>query len=173
MTGLIPFLPMLCLSAMCMRASPSLPLRSRGAARGRKGLPRPPRQRSAALAESEPTTAAISSGSQAVTPRVLPDLRTAAREEKRDDVRKPRRNVAANRSTEGHPRKKAPAKPAPGSCRWTSHRGRSGHVLQRSRRGGYGAQSPYERIQNKTSSWPTLEGAAVTEGVLGSSDLIT
>ena len=65
-----------------------------------------------ALAQSEPTTAAISSGSEAVTPRVLPDLRAAAREEERDDVRKPRRNDAANRSTEGQSRKKAPAKPA-------------------------------------------------------------
>ena len=64
-----------------------------------------------ALAESEPTTAAISSGPEAVSPRVLPDLRAAAREEKRDDVRKPRRNGAANRSTEGQSRKKAPAKP--------------------------------------------------------------
>ena len=62
-------------------------------------------------AESEPTTAAISSGSEAVAPRVLPDLRAATREEERDDVRKPRRNDAANRSTEGQSRKKAPAKP--------------------------------------------------------------
>ena len=37
-----------------------------------------------ALAQSEPTTAAISSGSEAVTPRVLPDLRAAAREEERE-----------------------------------------------------------------------------------------
>ena len=65
-----------------------------------------------ALAQSEPTTAAISSGSEAVTPRVLPDLRAAAHGEERDDVRKPRRNDAANRSTEDQPRKKAPAKPA-------------------------------------------------------------
>ena len=65
-----------------------------------------------APAESEPTTAAISSGSEAVAPRVLPDLRAATRQEERDDVRKPRRNDAANRSTEGQPRKKAPAKPA-------------------------------------------------------------
>src|SRR5215204_3461939 len=43
----------------------------------------------------------------------------------------------------------------------------------RSRRGGYGAQPPYERIENEALSWPTLEGTAVTEGVLGSSDLIT
>src|SRR5215208_1621814 len=64
-----------------------------------------------ALAQSEPTTAVISSGSEAVSPRVLPDLRAAAREEKREDVRKPRRNGAANRSTEGQSRKKAPAKP--------------------------------------------------------------
>src|SRR4051794_22525421 len=63
-------------------------------------------------AESEPTTAAISSGSEAVTPRVLPDLRAAAYEEERDDVRKPRRKGASNRSTEDQPRKKAPAKPA-------------------------------------------------------------
>ena len=56
-----------------------------------------------APAESEPTTAAISSESEAVTPRVLPDLRTAAREAKREDVRQPRRNGAANRSTEGQP----------------------------------------------------------------------
>jgi len=64
-----------------------------------------------APAESEPTTAAISSESEVVTPRVLPDLRTAAREEKREDVRQPRRNGAANRSTEGQPRKKVSAKP--------------------------------------------------------------
>ena len=64
-----------------------------------------------ALAQSESTTAAISSGPEAVSPRVLPDLRAAAREEKRDEVRKPRRNGAANRSTEGQSRKKAPAKP--------------------------------------------------------------
>ena len=63
-----------------------------------------------APAESEPTTAAISSD-QVVTPRVLPDLRTAAREAEREDVRQPRRNGAANRSTEGQPRKKASAKP--------------------------------------------------------------
>ena len=61
-------------------------------------------------AESELTTAAISSESEVVTPRVLPDLRTAAREAKREDVRQPRRNGAANRSTEG-PRKKVSAKP--------------------------------------------------------------
>jgi len=65
-----------------------------------------------APAEREPTTAAISSGSEAVSPRVLPDLRAAAREEEREDVRKPRRKGAANRSTEDQPRKKAPAKPA-------------------------------------------------------------
>ena len=65
-----------------------------------------------APAEREPTTAAISSGSEAVTHRVLPDLRAAAYEEERDDVRKPRRNGASNRSTEDQPRKKAPAKPA-------------------------------------------------------------
>src|SRR5215208_4730965 len=65
-----------------------------------------------APAESEPTTAAISSESQVVTPRVLPDLRTAAGEAKREDVRQPRRNGAANRSTEGQPRKKVSAKPA-------------------------------------------------------------
>ena len=64
-----------------------------------------------APAESEPTTAAISSESQVVTPRVLPDLRTAAREAKREDVRQPRRNGAANRSSEGQPRKKVSAKP--------------------------------------------------------------
>src|SRR5829696_1540444 len=64
-----------------------------------------------APAESEPTTAAISSESQVVTPRVLPDLRTAAGEAKREDVRQPRRNGAANRSTEGQPRKKVSAKP--------------------------------------------------------------
>jgi len=62
-----------------------------------------------ALAQSEPTTAAISSGSEAVTPRVLPDLRAAAREQEREDVRKARRSGASNRSTD---RKKAPAKPA-------------------------------------------------------------
>src|SRR5829696_8725679 len=65
-----------------------------------------------ALAQSESATAAISSGSEAVSPRVLPDLRAAAHGEERDDVRKPRRNDAANRSTEGQSRKKAPAKPA-------------------------------------------------------------
>ena len=64
-----------------------------------------------APAESKPTTAAISSASEVVTPRVLPDLRTAAREAEREDVRQPRRNGAANRSTEGQPRKKASAKP--------------------------------------------------------------
>ena len=64
-----------------------------------------------APAESEPTTAAISSESEVATPRVLPDLRTAAREAKREDVRQPRRNGAANRSTEGQPRKKVSAKP--------------------------------------------------------------
>ena len=63
-----------------------------------------------APAESEPTTAAISSESQVVTPRVLPDLRTAAREAEREDVRQPRQNGAAS-STEGQPRKKASAKP--------------------------------------------------------------
>jgi len=61
--------------------------------------------------ESEPATAAISSESEAVSPRVLPDLRAAAREAEREDVRKPRRNGAPNRSTEDQPRKKAPAKP--------------------------------------------------------------
>src|SRR5215208_8418814 len=61
-----------------------------------------------APAEREPTTAAISSGSEAVSPRVLPDLRAAAREEEREDVRKPRRSGASNRATD---RKKAPAKP--------------------------------------------------------------
>ena len=61
-----------------------------------------------APAESEPKTAAIS---EVVPPRVLPDLRTAAREAKREDVRQPRRNGAANRSTEGQPRKKVSAKP--------------------------------------------------------------
>src|SRR5215203_3746046 len=61
--------------------------------------------------ESEPPTAAISSESEAVSPRVLPDLRAAAREAEREDVRKPRRNGAPNRSTEDQPRKKAPAKP--------------------------------------------------------------
>jgi hypothetical protein len=65
-----------------------------------------------APAEGEQTTAAISSGSEAVSPRVLPDLRAAAREEDREDVRKPRRSGASNRSTEDQPRKKAPAKPA-------------------------------------------------------------
>jgi|tagenome__1003787_1003787.scaffolds.fasta_scaffold20914025_3 hypothetical protein len=65
-----------------------------------------------APAEREPTTAAISSGSEAVSPRVLPDLRAAACEEEREDVRNPRRNGASNRSTEDQPRKKAPAKPA-------------------------------------------------------------
>ena len=65
-----------------------------------------------APAEREPTTAAISSGSEAVTPRVLPDLRAAAREEEREDVRTPRRKGASNRLTEDQPRKKAPAKPA-------------------------------------------------------------
>src|SRR5215204_2084914 len=64
-----------------------------------------------APAESEPVTAAISSESEAVSPRVLPDLRAAAREAEREDVRKPRRNGAPNRSTEDQPRKKAPAKP--------------------------------------------------------------
>ena len=64
-----------------------------------------------APAESEPTTAAISSESEVVAPRVLPDLRTAAREAEREDVRQPRRNDAANRSTEGQPRKKVSAKP--------------------------------------------------------------
>ena len=64
-----------------------------------------------APAEREPTTAAISSGSEAVSPRVLPDLRTAAREEEQEDVRKPRRKGASSRSTEDQPRKKAPAKP--------------------------------------------------------------
>ena len=64
-----------------------------------------------APAESEPKTAAISSESEVVTPRVLPDLRTAAREAEREDVRQPRRNGAANRSTEGQPRKKVSAKP--------------------------------------------------------------
>ena len=64
-----------------------------------------------APAESEPTTAAISSESEVATPRVLPDLRTAAREAKREDVRQPRRNGAAIRSTEGQPRKKVSAKP--------------------------------------------------------------
>jgi hypothetical protein len=62
--------------------------------------------------ESEPVTAAISSGSEAVSPRVLPDLRAAAREPEREDVRKPRRNGASNRSIEDQPRRKAPAKPA-------------------------------------------------------------
>ncbi len=61
--------------------------------------------------ESDPATAAISSESKAVSPRVLPDLRAAAREAERDDVRNPRRNGASNRSTEDQPRKKAPAKP--------------------------------------------------------------
>src|SRR5215216_4018265 len=65
-----------------------------------------------APAEREPTTAVISSGSEVVSPRVLPDLRAAAREEEREDVRKPRRKGASNRSTEDQPRKKAPAKPA-------------------------------------------------------------
>ena len=64
-----------------------------------------------APAESEPTTAAISSEFEVATPRVLPDLRTAAGEAKREDVRQPRRNGAANRSTEGQPRKKVSAKP--------------------------------------------------------------
>ena len=59
-----------------------------------------------ALAQSESTTAAISSGSEAVSPRVLPDLRAAAREEEREDVRKPRRNGASNRSTEVSPVRK-------------------------------------------------------------------
>ena len=40
-----------------------------------------------APAEREPTTAVISSGSEVVSPRVLPDLRAAAREEEREDVR--------------------------------------------------------------------------------------
>ena len=62
-------------------------------------------------ADSEPTTAAISSESEVVNPRVLPDLRAAAREAEREDVRQPRRNGAANRSTEGQPRKKVSAKP--------------------------------------------------------------
>ena len=61
-------------------------------------------------ADSEPTTAAISSESEVVNPRVLPDLRAAAREAKREDVRQPRRNGASNRSTRDQPRK-APAKP--------------------------------------------------------------
>ena len=52
-----------------------------------------------------------SSESEVATPRVLPDLRTAAGETKREDVRQPRRNGAANRSTEGQPRKKVSAKP--------------------------------------------------------------
>jgi hypothetical protein len=64
-----------------------------------------------APAKSEPKTAAISSESEVVTPRVLPDLLTAARAAKREDVRQPRRNGAANRSTEGQPRKKVSAKP--------------------------------------------------------------
>src|SRR5215207_4145477 len=63
-----------------------------------------------APAEREPTTAAISTEPEAVTPRVLPDLRAAAREEERDDVRKPRLNGSSNRSTEDQPRK-ARAKP--------------------------------------------------------------
>ena len=121
-----------------------------------------------APAESEPKTAAISSESEVVTPRVLPDLRTAAREAEREDVRQPRRNGAANRSTEGQPRKKASAKPLrvpaagpiiePAPALYSSDHAEA----------GYGAQSSYERIQDKTSSWPTLEGAAVTERVLGS-----
>jgi hypothetical protein len=61
-----------------------------------------------APAESEPKTGAIS---EVVTSRVLPDLRTAAREAKREDVRQPGRNGAANRSTGGQPRKKVSAKP--------------------------------------------------------------
>ena len=65
-----------------------------------------------APAESEPTTSVISSEPEAVTPRVLPDLRAAAREEEREDVRTPRRKGASNRLTEDQPRKKAPAKPA-------------------------------------------------------------
>ncbi len=46
-----------------------------------------------APAESEPKTAAISSESEVATPRALPDLRTAAREAKREDVRQPRGTV--------------------------------------------------------------------------------
>ena len=102
---------MLCLSAMCMRASPSLPLRVRHCERQKRSSRASEAGGQTAPAESEPTTAAISSESQVVTPRVLPDLRTAAREAKREDVRQPRRNGAANRSTEGQPRKKVSAKP--------------------------------------------------------------
>jgi hypothetical protein len=83
-----------------------------------------------ALAESEPVTAAISSESKAVSPRVLPDLRAAAREEERDDVRKPRRNGGLNRSTEDQPRKKPPAKPlrVPAAGPVIGPEGSSGHA---------------------------------------------
>ena len=83
-----------------------------------------------ALAESEPVTAAISSESEAVSPRILPDLRAAAREAERDDVRKPRRNGALNRSTEDQPRKKAPAKPprVPAAGPVIGPEGSSGHA---------------------------------------------
>ena len=65
MAGLIPFLPMLCLSAMCMRASPSLPLRVRRCERQKRSSRASEAALSLPSAQRDPTTAAISSGSQA------------------------------------------------------------------------------------------------------------
>src|SRR3954464_4417364 len=57
-----------------------------------------------ALAQSEPTTAAIYSGAETGNPRVLPYWRAAARKEERDVFRKPRPNGVSNRWTEDQPR---------------------------------------------------------------------